>query len=102
MPSATGHAKLSPYADPPPAAASRLRLHGVYDLPDGSRWVVGAGGGSHYFLYHPASWASQTWVINLPIAFEVTSEGALVTGKGTRTFWHVEHLADTGLTVDRH
>ena len=78
-----------------------LRQGGVYLLPDARELVVGIGREGHYFLYHPLLWEGQTWIINLPIAYEIDPEGRVITGRGQSTAWRIEDLVDTGRTLKR-
>ena len=79
-----------------------LRQGGVYLLPDGRELVVGIGREGRYFLYHPLLWEGQTWIINLPIAYEIDAQGWVITGKGQPTAWRIEDLGDTGRTLKRN
>lgn len=78
-----------------------LRYGGVYRLPDGGEFVVGAGGGGHYFLYHPLVWKGHRWIINMPVAYEVDHRRGICTGAGRPTGWTIEDLQDTCLTMER-
>ena len=69
-----------------------LELGGAYTTPDGTTLVVGAGRGGHYFLYRASTWEEKTWVINLPIAYEVDAAGRLLDRAGNATGWRADDL----------
>jgi hypothetical protein len=76
-----------------------LRLGGVYALPNGTELIVGVGREGHYFLYHPLAWKGRSWIVNLPIEYEVDAEGQIITGRGRPASWRIEDLRDTGRTI---
>ncbi|HYE65337.1 MAG TPA: hypothetical protein VD966_07135 [Pyrinomonadaceae bacterium] len=84
-----------------PAQGSRLRQCGVYALPNGKEFVVGVGREGHYFLYHPLIWKGRAWIVNMPVAYEISPEGAIVTGTGQPTCWSIEDLTDTSQTIEK-
>lgn len=74
-----------------------LRSGGVYLMPDGSEVIAGvACGGGRCFLYRPLVWEGRPWIIGMPVAYEITHDGSIVTGKGAATGWRREQLSDTG------
>ena len=82
--------------------APRLRLYGLYKLPDGGEAVVGAGAsGRQYFLYHPLVWQGAAWVLSMPVAYVVDGQGRIQSGKGAETSWVADDLVDTGETLRR-
>ena len=83
------------------AEANRLRLCGVYALPNGTEHVVGAGRGRCYFLYNPSAWKNAAWTLSVPVEFEVDSDGHLFTGAGYSTGWRIEDLIDTRRTIEK-
>lgn len=68
----------------------RLRLLGIYALPDGSEYVADASNGGGYELY-----PRRTWDFYRSPAYSVTREGKLLAAAGTAR-WCVEQLKDTG------
>ena len=76
-----------------------LRPNGVYELPDGTEIVVGAGREGRYFMYFRVHWLRTAMVLYLPVAYEIDGEGRLLTGGGRATEWRVDDLRDTGLTA---
>ncbi len=74
------------------AARCELIRESLYSLPNSEEVVVGVGCEGHYFLYHPLVWAGREWVINLPVAYEVKTDGQILTGRGESTRWRVEDL----------
>jgi len=79
-----------------------LRAGGVYLLPDGQEVIVGVGRkDGRLFLFHPAAWSRETWILNMPIAFEVDQRGRILTGRGKPTGWWCDDVTDTGSTLRR-
>jgi hypothetical protein len=67
-----------------------LRTHGIYELPDGRRFVAVNRGAGTFFLY-PASHGPVA-----PPVYEVTADGAVVPWHTGGTPYRVEDLTDTG------
>lgn len=79
---------------------SGLRSGGVYLMPDGSEVIAGVPcGGGRWLLYRPLVWEGRAWIIGMPVAYEITHDGSIVTGKGAATDWRGEQLLDTGRTA---
>jgi hypothetical protein len=77
-----------------------FREGGIYQTPDGSEVIAGVPcGGGRCFLYLPLVWAGRSWIIGMPVAYEITPEGSIITGKGAATGWRGEQLSDTGRTA---
>lgn len=79
-----------------------LRLGGVYLIPDGAEVVAGVPcGDGRCFLYHPLVWEGRSWILSMPVAYEINPDGSIVTGKGIATGWSGEQMVDTGRTAGR-
>jgi len=78
-----------------------LRLGGLYILPNGKELIVGVGREGRYFLYHPLVWRGNSWIVSLPIEFEIDAGGCIITSKGQASSWHLEDLIDTGQSLER-
>lgn len=76
-----------------------LRQSGVYMLPNDTELVVGVGREGHYFLFHPLVWRGRSWIINMPIAYEISADGQIFTGAGALISWHIKDLIDTHRTL---
>ncbi|HVF86937.1 MAG TPA: hypothetical protein VM866_05075 [Pyrinomonadaceae bacterium] len=67
--------------------------HGeIYALPDGTKVVAGTGREGRRSLYHPLVWAGKSWIVSVPIAYEIDTEGRLIDCAGRPTLWRVEDL----------
>ncbi|HVF28100.1 MAG TPA: hypothetical protein VM943_07660 [Pyrinomonadaceae bacterium] len=75
---------ISPHAE--------LKHGEVFALPDGTEVVVGASREGRRVLYHPLVWAGRTWIVNMPVAYEIDADGRLCDGAGRPTLWRVEDL----------
>jgi len=67
-----------------------LRPHGIYELPDGRRYVAVKHGAGTFFLY-PAAHGPVA-----PPVYEVTPDGAVTPWQTGGTPYRVEDLTDTG------
>jgi hypothetical protein len=76
--------------------STALLIDGAYRLPDGTEVVVGAKGKGRYFLYRRTDWTGKIWVLSLPVAFEVSADGSIITGSGKATFWTSADLSYQG------
>ena len=72
-----------------------LRSHGIYQLPDGRRYVAIKDGAGSFFLY-PAAHGPAA-----PPVYEVTPDGAVTPWQSGGTPYRVEDLIDTGENFDR-
>ncbi len=74
--------------------------HGdTYALPDGTEVVAGASREGRRVLYHPLAWAGRTWIVNMPVAYEIDADGRLCDDAGRPTLWRVEDLTFTRRTI---
>jgi hypothetical protein len=84
-----------------PVRRVSLRLGGLYILPNGTELIVGVGREGHYFLYQPLVWSGSSWIVSLPIEFEIDPRGCVITGRGQPASWQIEDLIDTGQSLER-
>ncbi|HEV2914533.1 MAG TPA: hypothetical protein VGX92_14740 [Pyrinomonadaceae bacterium] len=83
------------------AEDNRLRLYGVYVLPNGTEHVVGVGRGRCYFLYNPSAWKKAASTLSVSVELEVDRDGHIFTGAGQVTGWRIEDLIDTRRTIKK-
>jgi hypothetical protein len=76
---------------------AELKQGDTYALPDGTEVVAGSSREGRRVLYHPLVWAGKTWIVSMPVAFEIDTDGRLCDDAGRPTLWRVEDL-----TVTRH
>ena len=69
---------------------TKLQERGIYELPDGRRYVVCASGTGAYSLYRNEDWARSG-----PAEYRVHADGRLLS-KGVSTRWRAEDLTYTG------
>lgn len=87
---------------PDSRADQELQPGRVCRLPDGTEAVVGVrSDAGRCFLYHPLVWLRNQWVIDMPIAYEVSTSGVVLNGRGEPTAWRVEDIEDTGEVLTR-
>ncbi|HEY8186069.1 MAG TPA: hypothetical protein VIF64_08370 [Pyrinomonadaceae bacterium] len=84
-----------------PVRRVSLRLGGLYILPNGTELIVGVGREDRYFLYRPLVWKGSSWIVSLPIEFEIDARGCVSTGRGQPAPWQLEDLIDTGQSLER-
>jgi len=72
----------------------RLRERGIYELPNGKRYIAVAALRSGYCLYTPLAWEQY----GLP-DYETDDAGQLF-NNDQPTHWHIADLIDTGRVVD--
>lgn len=78
---------------------AELKHGDTYALPDGTKVVVGACREGRRVLYHPLVWAGKTWIVNMPVAYEIDADGRLCDGAGRPTLWRVEDLTVARRTI---
>ena len=72
---------------------TKLQERGIYELPDGRRYVVCVSGTGAYSLYRNEDWARFG-----PAEYRVNAEGRILS-KGAPTKWRAEDLTFTGRIV---
>ena len=69
---------------------TKLQERGIYELPDGRRYVVCVSGTGAYSLYRTQDWARFG-----PAEYRIHADGRILS-KGTPTRWRAEDLTYTG------